>query len=91
MDKLPFEKLIEEYEAEYQINIDKKKAVIAKLQEDVDNLQKIINAKQCDYNAKPTTKLFQELLELKRQLEALKLDVKSADTIIEIPPINGRS
>ena len=87
MDQLNFIKKLEQFENEHAANIDKKNAVVAGLQKKADNKKKEIDIKQANYNSKPSSDLFQELLTLKRELEGLKIDVKSADTIIEIPPI----
>jgi len=87
MDKLPFMKKLEQFEKEHIANIDKKNAVIQDLQKKVDNKKREIDIKQADYNLKPSDNLFQDLLTLKRDLEGLKINVRSAAEIIQIPPV----
>lgn len=83
---LQFINKLSEYENETITNTNKKKATISGLQNKVNDKQGEIDIKQCEYTNEPTDELFQELLLLKRELEALKINVKSANEIIQIPP-----
>lgn len=87
MDQLPFMKKLKQYEEERAANIDKKNSVIDDLQRKVDDQKRIIDDKQADYNSKPSSDLFQQLLGLKRELEGLKINVRSEAEIIQIPDI----
>jgi len=89
MDQLPFMMKLKQYEEERKVNIDKKNSVIDGLQRKVDDQKRIIDAKQADYNSKPSSDLFQDLLELKRELEGLKINVRSAAEIIQIADIEA--
>lgn len=86
MYKLPFMEKVEQYKKENAEHINKKNSAIKDLQKKVDNKQKEIDIKQAEYNSKPSDDLFEELLTLKRELEGLKINVKSAGEIIQIPP-----
>jgi hypothetical protein len=77
---------IAEYEAETQANINKKQIVIEELQQKVFNTLQEIDQKQAAFNETPSDVLFQKLLKLKAELQTLKINVKSANEIIIIPP-----
>ena len=82
---LKFVLKMQEYAAETAVNIGNKQTVINNLQKKVTDKQKEIDEKQAEYTASPSSQLFNKLLELKRELEASKINMKSADEIISIP------